>query len=281
MESFLARPPFDRALYFDGADWPANDRAVVQEIDEILTEADRPQLIVAFFMSTHFEYRFPPEHAHHGPTAGSRSWLSREALIDPAPMRNRYRNALRFTDDLLADLLARHAERPLITVLTSDQGESLGEDGGIGHGQRSSDIRLRVPMILRGPGVPVRELQRATLHTDLLPTLAGLLAGRSIPIRGASGVDLLSSSTSRAGVVVDMCAKEDAWLLLVKGDDRLRLNVSLTQPHLVVEGFEDGLGRLLATPPASASTPGIWARLLEDHLGTQPRPLPHDPRRGG
>lgn len=68
-----------------------------------------------------------------------------------------YDEGIAYMDHLLADLLRdwdeqRSLENTLI-VITSDHGESLGENERIGHGNNMLPSATRVPLILAGPGV--------------------------------------------------------------------------------------------------------------------------------
>ena len=98
-------------------------------------------------------------------------------------------------DDALGSLGLRE-ETAL--VVTSDHGEGLGEHDESLHGFFVYQTTLRVPFLVRGPGIPAgRRLERTVRLVDVFPTvidLAGLaprpgitLSGRSLaaPLRGA------------------------------------------------------------------------------------------------
>jgi arylsulfatase A-like enzyme/Tfp pilus assembly protein PilF len=85
----------------------------------------------------------------------------------------------------------KETERPsLLTVLTADHGESLGEHGERAHGFFIYDTTVLVPAILHFPGrvAPTREAYPARL-VDLLPTMLDL-AGLP-PVADTDGVSLL------------------------------------------------------------------------------------------
>jgi arylsulfatase A-like enzyme/Flp pilus assembly protein TadD len=72
------------------------------------------------------------------------------------------------------------AEKTLL-VVTSDHGEAFEEHGETGHGYFIYDTTLRVPLILRGPGIPAGgEIESPVESVDLLPTIAELL-GIALP----------------------------------------------------------------------------------------------------
>ncbi|MHC5211505.1 MAG: sulfatase [Planctomycetota bacterium] len=76
----------------------------------------------------------------------------------------------------LRALVAQHlADRPVVTVVTSDHGEAFGEDPGghYGHGQGVGENLLRIPLIVHGVRPNGRAPARVGL-VDLAPTLAQL-----------------------------------------------------------------------------------------------------------
>jgi len=82
------------------------------------------------------------------------------------------------------------AEETLV-VFHADHGESLGEEGYVGHGQLLNDASMRIPLLLRWPGhveagVRSRELAR---NVDIFPTV--LDAAGVAPPRPLSGRSLL------------------------------------------------------------------------------------------
>ena len=63
-----------------------------------------------------------------------------------------------------------------LVVLTADHGESLGENGYVGHGRRLSEGIIRIPLIMRYPGsIPPRTVvnERVSL-LDITPTIIDL-----------------------------------------------------------------------------------------------------------
>jgi len=76
-----------------------------------------------------------------------------------------------------------------VILITADHGEGLGDGGEQTHGFLLHDGTIRIPMILKGPGVPVGErIADPVGHTDIAPTLL-TLAG--LPLHeGLQGKDL-------------------------------------------------------------------------------------------
>jgi arylsulfatase A-like enzyme/Tfp pilus assembly protein PilF len=116
----------------------------------------------------------------------------------PEPERSLYPESpyaagIAFTDRVVGDLFDgyRELERfdPAIVVLTADHGESLGEHGEATHGVFLYDAAVRVPLVVRAPGLS-RGLKVARLVglVDLMPTILSL-AGLP-PAEALDGVDL-------------------------------------------------------------------------------------------
>jgi choline-sulfatase len=76
-----------------------------------------------------------------------------------------------------------------IVAVTSDHGESLGEHGEETHSLTLYDATLAVPLIFRGPGVPVgRAVESVVRGVDVAPTILALLG--MAPFADADGLDL-------------------------------------------------------------------------------------------
>jgi arylsulfatase A-like enzyme/Tfp pilus assembly protein PilF len=109
-----------------------------------------------------------------------------------------YDGEIAFVDAQLGRLLRRvdppGQDRPTLVLVTADHGESLGEHGEDTHGIFVYDATVRVPFLLRGPGVRAGTVARTVARgIDVAPTLldyAGLPArvveGRSLR-RAAEG----------------------------------------------------------------------------------------------
>jgi arylsulfatase A-like enzyme/Flp pilus assembly protein TadD len=76
-----------------------------------------------------------------------------------------------------------------LVIATSDHGESLGEHGELTHSYTLYDAVLKVPLILRGPGIPAaRRVREVVSAIDLAPTV--LARGGLPPLADADGRDL-------------------------------------------------------------------------------------------
>jgi arylsulfatase A-like enzyme len=116
-------------------------------------------------------------------------------------LRNRYDAAVAGADRAVGRFLdalsARGLDSETIVVLLSDHGEEMGEHGGFGHGRTLYDEVLRVPLIVRVPGLaPRREKQPVSL-ADVAPTLLSLCGLPGLP--AASGRVILPATGERTG----------------------------------------------------------------------------------
>jgi choline-sulfatase len=121
----------------------------------------------------------------------------------PEPYATRYSQRpydgeVAWTDELIGrldDAITRLGLREnTLLVVTSDHGEGLGEHGEPTHGFFLYQSTLRVPLLLRGPGIPAGTRLPVTARTvDLFPTLLEF-AGVPIP----EGLRLSGRSLARA-----------------------------------------------------------------------------------
>ena len=89
-----------------------------------------------------------------------------------------YDASVRVADDLLGDVVdalkaAGRLDRTVL-VVTSDHGEELLERDNIGHGQSLFDEQVRVPLVIRAPGLPAGRVGETVSLVDLAPTVRQL-----------------------------------------------------------------------------------------------------------
>jgi arylsulfatase A-like enzyme len=121
-----------------------------------------------------------------------------------------YRGEVSYADAQVGRLMERLRSLDLLdetaVVVSSDHGEGLGDHGLLEHGANLHDELVRVPLVLRAPGLPRgRRLAGSAQLEDLAPTLLSI-AGVAIP-PGLDGVDLgpwlggAAPHSPRAGVL--------------------------------------------------------------------------------
>jgi len=158
-----------------------------------------PRFLFLFFYTTHHKYHYPPEFEHDTPVMPD----DYDILIsDPASpeeriaIYNRYRNSVRYLDDLFGRLMATLKPRlqrgELILVFTGDHGEEFWEHGLRGHSApHFIKERGQVPLLICLPGVAPREVP-ISAHVDVWPTLLDYLSGGALdPQSYSQGQSLL------------------------------------------------------------------------------------------
>ena len=123
----------------------------------------------------------------------------------PEPFRSRYpghpyRGAVAFTDAQVGRVFDFLDQRALadntIVIVTSDHGEGLGEHGEETHGFFIYESSMRVPLIVRVPGVTPRRVSQPVRSVDIMPTVLDLIGAEVPPaLAGVSLWPLLSGET--------------------------------------------------------------------------------------
>jgi len=100
-----------------------------------------------------------------------------------------YEGGLRSGDQQVARLLSAAAGwgRPYLAIVTSDHGESLGENGRWGHSGDLSPERLAVPLIVLGAGVSSGRVKGPVGHHSIGRTI---LAAAGVACETCAGSDL-------------------------------------------------------------------------------------------
>jgi arylsulfatase A-like enzyme/Tfp pilus assembly protein PilF len=135
------------------------------------------------------------------------------AAVPARPVLARYDDEVAIADRELGRLLAAIAGSAAQTLLVvaSDHGEAFGEHGEVAHSLFVYDTTLRVPLLLRGPGIPPGLVvpDRVGL-VDVAPTVTRLL---QVPELQGDGTDLAPALNGRALPPRDLYAESFAPLL--------------------------------------------------------------------
>jgi arylsulfatase A-like enzyme/Tfp pilus assembly protein PilF len=81
---------------------------------------------------------------------------------------------------LLQELERRGLSGSTVVAVAADHGESLGEHGELTHGLLLYEPTLRVPLLVKAPGMAARVVETPVSLVDVGPTLAGLV-GKALP----------------------------------------------------------------------------------------------------
>jgi membrane-anchored protein YejM (alkaline phosphatase superfamily) len=237
---------------------------------QMAKHSEKPLFAIVLLMSSHFEYEYPPQYEIDTPVSKTTWHVTSVRTLGPEdelPHRNRYRNCVRFIDDLVAGAIQQLDPARNLVVFTGDHGESINDDGRYTHGYSFAEIITRTPFAMVGPGVAPGRLAQPTYHMDVLPSLVHVLAGRHISIPHIQGRDwfaeparssaLLAHTLINAGLVQTQLRTEGV---------RLRIDLELREPQITLLGFEDALGHLIATPALSPATEDRLVGSFEEQL---------------
>ncbi|MDD5310099.1 MAG: sulfatase [Deltaproteobacteria bacterium] len=161
---------------------------------------------------------------------------STHVLISGAPVvgtseRSRYLQEIWFTDHSLGPLLAaiagsRFTERGYV-VIAGDHGELIGEKGRVGHALWMDEEVLRVPLLVRGPGVPSGTFGTRIRLVDMYPTILALAAGARAATDGRDLSDVWSGRDTRDRDVFAMTSYRGSRLrAAISGSWKLVENVA-------------------------------------------------------
>ena len=93
-------------------------------------------------------------------------------------LRSLYMGEVRYTDEFIGEFIRLLKKLKIYDnatiILFSDHGESLGERKYVGHNQMYQ-VQLRIPMILKLPGIKPDRLTSPVESVDIMPTLFDLL----------------------------------------------------------------------------------------------------------
>jgi hypothetical protein len=219
----------------------ADDGKLVDAVLRDLPTMKTPFVGVVHLSNTHFPYVIDESDAPFQPAAKAFE------VGDAAMVQNRYADAIRRQDSLVARLLRELRASPggeeVVVAFVSDHGEQIRERGAIGHTWGVYDEELRVPFWIDAPAAAIgpdaharlRSLQDTPLtQLDVLPTLLDLMGIWDAPevqrLRGPiPGESLLRGGTGPRPVVMTNCSSIFACAFKNWGAMRGSLKLLATQ----------------------------------------------------
>lgn len=211
-----------RGLAFDEFGPPSRDDRMVFQWDHARLGERRPFFATYYTMSSHYSYQFP------GQTKGSDE--------------ERHTRAVRYTDQVFGELLARYAELGILEdtlfVITADHGEDfLNGRFAVRHSSLAQDAH-EVPLIFYAPGVDLSGLSLdVARQVDVMPTVLDLLglspeglpmSGHSLLLQGRERPLILESyGTERTAALIEDGVK---WMWDEASDARWRVDLR-SDPH--------------------------------------------------
>lgn len=244
MDAFIREEVYD-AFNISPFEGLRSDQEAIQACRSFLANSENrgPRLAVLYLYATHAPFEVDSNVTQDEPAASRHYPLPFGPNHRPA-VWNRYRNAARSVDRMLAPLLQR---QDCIVAVVGDHGESFLDDGTIGHGTRLSAVQTQTPAIIVGPDVVPKTVAATTSHADLLPTLLSL-CDVSVSDPGCfDGRDLTDAKIRPRVIAVADYLREQALLVPSEGAaDRgilgLQVKISLVEPQLRILGPRDEFG---------------------------------------
>ncbi len=129
----------------------------------------------------------------------NRQWASGEPPSEEilARVRGLYLGNLAYADSLVGEVLSM-LEEETIVVLTADHGEALFEHGFLGHNTQLYEESIRIPLLIRAPGIAPRRVSGLVELIDVTPTILELAGAARAPeasdFQGRSLVPALAGS---------------------------------------------------------------------------------------
>jgi hypothetical protein len=160
---------------------------------------------------------------------------------DRPPWNWQYRVVARSIDAefgrLLDGLRDAGIEDRTVVLFVADHGEGLGYQGFWVHGVFLWESLVRVPLLLRAPGVPKRRVVEPVSLVDVAPTLGRFLRP-TLGLDGYHGMDLLGFATARPPtrklplLVSAVSERKMAQLGVVRDGRKLVLPLDWAEPQL-------------------------------------------------
>ena len=163
------------------------------------------------FLDSVHAYDFPrePKYEVFKPYWKNVNHLELSNSFDPAPYLARYKNAVRYADDQIENVLKFLEEKKLmdntIVVISSDHGDEFNDNklNYWSHGGNFTDPQVKVPLVIHWPGKEAREVNYLTSHLDLVPTILPEVLGCTNPTKDYSvGQSIWEPENRRAWVYV-------------------------------------------------------------------------------
>jgi hypothetical protein len=218
----IADHPAEQEVWGYGADQPTSGRLVDRAL-ELLDEPRRkrqPFLLWLFNFDLHNWRELSSAHVE---TAMQRFGITDDA--DKHPFR--YRAVAAAIDAEFGRFVLELEHRRLldstVILFLSDHGEALGRDGFWVHSVFLWEPLVRVPLLLKAPGLPGREVRQRVSLVDVAPTLARYMV-HSPDLSGYAGEDLLLHA-------LDQPPRRRLPILLVSASRDVLVRVGVIDPR--------------------------------------------------
>jgi arylsulfatase A-like enzyme len=140
----------------------------------------RPFFLWLHYLDPHGPYWAPPEYVDAAARESPKS-RTKEGRRDDGLRRENYDGEVRYVDHELGRILRVLNRRPnTVVIISSDHGEEFFEHGDVGHGHTVYEELLRVPLIVKLPGLGSGYVNMPVDLIDIAPTVLDYL-GVGIP----------------------------------------------------------------------------------------------------
>ncbi len=166
--------------------WPGAAFETWRARDFLRRHQDEDALVLVHFMDLHLPYKEPSRYRgiwEGERPRGLREMFNRTILMQVAEYQRervkpfivgRYDQNLRYVDDQLSALLGELGDDATV-VLFADHGEEFFDHGDLEHGHTLYDELLRIPLVVRSPGLTPRRVDAPVTLLDVAPTVLDLL----------------------------------------------------------------------------------------------------------
>jgi len=190
----LSNPEFDKTVFAgfrerlevhqDGETPLERDLQITRKMKQFLATRNRNQPFFGFlFFDAPHAKQFPDNFAVFQPYLKNVNYLTLDRNTEAQPLVNSYKNALRFVDSSVAEIIslleARGELNNTVIVITGDHGEEFNDLklGYWGHNGNFAQYQTRTPLVIRFPDTPARSYEHTTTSLDIVPTLMKDLFG--------------------------------------------------------------------------------------------------------
>jgi arylsulfatase A-like enzyme len=238
---------------FDHLDFHQDRKAtdVADRATDLLDRVgDRPFFLFLHFYDPHWHYDPPAttralfERPYTGDVTGLWQDFSKRARITPADVQHLldlYDGEIRYVDDEIGRVLdhmkSRGLDRSTLVVVTSDHGEEFREHGSWEHQKTLYEEVVRIPLLMRGPGLAARREAAQVSLLDVAPTV---LAWAGLPAwPHAQGRSLLAPAGTREAYGETDHTTDGSYKLFLRGaQGRWKTIVSLSRTDRRPRGVE-------------------------------------------
>lgn len=191
----IADHPAQREVWGYGADQPTSSRIVDRAL-ELLDEPRRKRQPFLFWL-----FNFDLHNWRELSNAYVEAAMERFGVRDePGKLAFRYRAVAAAVDAEFGRFVLELERRKLldstVILFLSDHGEALGRDGFWVHSVFLWESLVRVPLLLRAPGISPRTVDQRVSLVDVAPTLARYMLPNA-DLSGYAGEDLLLHALDR------------------------------------------------------------------------------------